>query len=51
MTDLLRTATPSVLCETTLGSQADRMLAAAGYRWRRIEPGASTYGNFLYLRP
>jgi FkbM family methyltransferase len=41
----------SILCETTLGSPADRMLAAAGYQWRRIEPGASSYGNFLYLRP
>jgi FkbM family methyltransferase len=45
------TGTLSILCETTLGSRADGMLAAAGYQWCRIEPGASSYGNFLYLRP
>jgi FkbM family methyltransferase len=51
MAETLRTGRFSILCETTLGSPADRLLTAAGYRWRRIEPGASTYGNFLYLRP
>ena len=41
----------AIVCETTLGSPADRTLEAAGFRCRRIEPGDSSYGNFLYLRP
>jgi FkbM family methyltransferase len=51
MRQTLRAPTLTILCETTLGSPADKALAAAGFTWRRIEPGAATYGNFLYLRP
>jgi len=51
MPDTLRTQGVTIVCETTLGSPADRILEAAGFRWRRTEPGDSPYGNFLYLRP
>jgi FkbM family methyltransferase len=51
MTAALRLPGLAILCETTLGSDADRALAAAGFQWRRIEPGDASYGNFLYLRP
>lgn len=51
MTAALQLPRLAILCETTLGSEADRALRAAGFDWRRIEPGESSYGNFLYLRP
>jgi len=41
----------TVVCETTLGQRADGILMAAGFQSCRIEPGGSSYGNFLYLRP
>jgi len=40
----------TILCETTIGSEADRMLERAGFRRHRIERGTSRYGNFLYVR-
>jgi len=51
MTAALRRPGLTILCETTIDSEADRALAAAGFLRRRIEPGDSSYGNFLYLRP
>jgi hypothetical protein len=51
MPGILRARSLTILCETSTGSRADEILAAAGFQRRRIEPGASPYGNFLYLRP
>jgi FkbM family methyltransferase len=41
----------TVLCDTSIGSEADLTLERAGYRRHRIERGAASYGNFLYVRP
>lgn len=51
MTQMLRSRNLTLVCETSAGSDADRLLAAAGFQRRRIEPGSSSYGNFLYVRP
>ena len=51
MTRTLMAAGLTVICETTIGSEADVMLARAGFQRHRIERGASVYGNFLYVRP
>jgi len=51
MTTGLRLPELAILCETTIDSEADRTLSAAGFLRHRIEPGDSSYGNFLYLRP
>ena len=51
---MARTLTPpgvTILCETTIGSDADLLLERAGYRRHRIERGTQAYGNFLYVRP
>lgn len=48
MARLLATAKPAIVCETWIGSDADRLLEAAGFDRCRIEPGADAYGNFLY---
>jgi FkbM family methyltransferase len=50
MAETLRFPSLTIVCETSTGSRADEMLAAAGFERRRIEPGASSYGNFLYVR-
>ncbi len=50
-TRMLRTRTLTLVCKTSVGSDADRLLAAAGFQRRRIEPGSSSYRNFLYVRP
>jgi FkbM family methyltransferase len=41
----------TIVCETTIGSEADAMLERAGFRRHRIERGMLTSGNFLYVRP
>jgi FkbM family methyltransferase len=41
----------TILCETTIGSEADVVLEGAGFRRHRIEHGTQPYGNFLYVRP
>ena len=41
----------TVLCDTSIGSEADLTLERVGYRRHRIERGASVYSNFLYVRP
>lgn len=41
----------TIICETTIGTEADVMLERAGFRRHRIERGASAYANFLYVRP
>jgi FkbM family methyltransferase len=41
----------TVLCDTSIGSEADLTLERVGYRRHRIERGAAVYGNFLYVRP
>ncbi len=41
----------TILCDTSIGSEADLALERAGYRRHRIERGAASYGNFLYVRP
>jgi FkbM family methyltransferase len=51
---MTRTLLPSgitVICETTIGTDADVMLERAGFRRHRIERGTHTHGNFLYVRP
>ena len=40
----------TVLCDTSIGSEADITLEQVGYRRHRIERGAAAYGNFLYVR-
>jgi FkbM family methyltransferase len=41
----------TILCDTSIGSEADLTLERAGYRRHRIERGTATYGNFLYVKP
>jgi FkbM family methyltransferase len=41
----------TVICETTIGTDADEALEAAGFVRHRIERGGLAYGNFLYVRP
>jgi FkbM family methyltransferase len=51
---MARTLLPSgitIICETTIGTDADVMLERAGFRRHRIERGTHTHGNFLYVRP
>lgn len=51
MTRTLAASGVTILCETTIGSDADRMLERAGFRRHRIERGTLPSGNFLYVRP
>lgn len=51
MVRTLLTAGVTILCDTSIRSAADVALERAGYRRHRIERGAATYGNFLYVRP
>jgi FkbM family methyltransferase len=51
---MARTLLPTgitIVCETTIGSEADVMLERAGFRRHRIERGALAHANFLYVRP
>jgi FkbM family methyltransferase len=41
----------TVLCDTSIGSEADLTLEQVGYRRHRIERGSAAYSNFLYVRP
>lgn len=41
----------TIICETTIGSDADVALERAGYQRHRIERGTLSYGNFLYVKP
>lgn len=41
----------TIVCETTIGTDADVMLERAGFRRHRIARGISPHGNFLYVRP
>lgn len=51
MARALRPSGVTIICETTIGTDADVMLERAGLRRHRIERGALAYGNFLYVRP
>nr|ADC35998.1 putative methyltransferase [uncultured bacterium 259] len=51
MTRTLQGTGLTIVCETTIGSEADVILERAGFRRHRIERGTSPYGNFLYVRP
>ncbi len=54
LSGMTRTVLPlgvTILCETTIGSDADVMLERAGFRRHRIERGTQRYGNLLYVRP
>jgi FkbM family methyltransferase len=51
MRQMLQARSLRIVCETTIGTAADRALVAAGFERRRIESGTSPYGNFLYVRP
>jgi FkbM family methyltransferase len=46
----LRQSGVTILCDTSIGSEADLTLQRAGYRRHRIERGTAPYGNFLYVR-
>jgi methyltransferase FkbM-like protein len=46
----LTSSAPTVICETTIDSEADAALERGGFTRERIEPGTSSYGNFLYVR-
>jgi precorrin-6B methylase 2 len=51
MRDTLRPAGLTVICETTMRSEADETLVRAGFQRHRIERGTHPHGNFLYVRP
>lgn len=51
MAGTLRAEDVTVVCETILGSPADRILTSAGFQMHRLEASAAPYGNFLYVRP
>jgi len=47
----LRSTGLTVICDTTIGSDADAALEAARFVRHRIERGGQTHGHFLYVRP
>lgn len=51
MPQTLRALDLTIICETTIGSDADVALERAGFQRHRIERGTLPYGNFLYVRP
>jgi FkbM family methyltransferase len=51
MTRALLAAGVTIICETTIGTEADVMLERAGFRRHRIERGTTTHATFLYVRP
>lgn len=51
MPQTLRALDLTIICETTIGSDADVALERAGFQRHRIERGTLPYGNFLYVCP
>jgi FkbM family methyltransferase len=51
MAGVLRNRSLTIVCETLTGGRADTLLTQAGFERQRIEAGASSFGNFLYVRP
>jgi FkbM family methyltransferase len=51
MRETLRRAGLTIVCETTIRSDADAVLESAGYQRHRIERGTQPHGHFLYVRP
>lgn len=51
MRETLRSHGLTIICETTIRSEADEFLDSAGYQRHRIERGTQPHGNFLYVRP
>lgn len=51
MTVTLRSLGLTIICETTVRSEADDMLERAGFQRHRIERGTQPHGHFLYVRP
>jgi FkbM family methyltransferase len=47
---LARSPSLRIVCETTAGSTADRLLKAAGFTGRPLESRRAGFGNYLYLR-
>jgi FkbM family methyltransferase len=47
---LARSPSLRLVCETTAGSAADRLLKAAGFTVRPLESRRAGFGNYLYLR-
>lgn len=41
----------TVICDTTIRSDADDLLDRAGYQRHRIERGTQPFGHCLYVRP
>lgn len=51
MRETLRSPGLTIICETTIRSDADDLLDSAGYQRHRIERGTQPHGHFLYMRP
>jgi FkbM family methyltransferase len=51
MARTLQASGVTIICETTIGTDADVRLERAGFRRHRIERGTLPHGNFLYVRP
>ena len=51
MRETLRSPGLTIICETTIRSEADEFLESAGYQRHRIERGTQPHGHFLYVRP
>jgi hypothetical protein len=51
MTETLRPLGLTVICDTTIQSDADDLLHRAGFQRHRIERGTQPFGHFLYVRP
>ena len=50
MRETLRLQGLTIICETTIRSDADAVLESAGYQRHRIERGTQPHGHFLYVR-
>ena len=51
MTETLRPLGLTLICDTTIGRDADDLLGRAGFQRHRIERGTQPFGHFLYVRP
>ena len=51
MSETLRSSGLTIICETTIRSDADELLDRAGFQRHRIERGTQPHGHFLYVRP
>jgi FkbM family methyltransferase len=51
MREALQSPGLTIICETTIRSDADELLESAGYQRHRIERGTQPHGHFLYVRP